>query len=323
MSIIRSAFVRNLFCIGLVGIVLTCNRVSAQEIDTCYANNLIDLNAKVELVVGGFQFTEGPVSDKNGNVYFSDIPASRIYKWSVENHQLSVFREHTGRANGLRFDHKGDLLACEGAARQVTATYPDKTVVVLADQYHGRKLNSPNDLWVDPKGGVYFSDPRYPKAKWVWSDSDGKSDNSNNAEDKEEQDARGVYYISPNKKFVSRVAKFSNPNGIIGTENGKKLYVSDTGVRKIYVFQIKKNGTLSDKKVFLSEYADGMALDKKRDIYLANRNVKIYSSKGSFITTIKVPETVSNIGFGGKEHKTLFITAGHGLYAVKMRVRGQ
>ena len=124
------------------------------------AQSLVAPGAKVEKLSGGFMFTEGPAADTQGNVFFSDIPNQRIHKWSLDG-KLSTFRENSGGANGLYFDAKGLLIACEGGARRVTAIDPQGNVTVLAEGFGGKKLNSPNDLWVAPTGGIYFSDPRY------------------------------------------------------------------------------------------------------------------------------------------------------------------
>jgi sugar lactone lactonase YvrE len=293
------------------------------KVNTLMARDLIEPSAKVDLIADGFDFTEGPVCDKQGNLYFSDIPASRIYVWSVEN-KLSVFREPSGRANGLRFDHDGNLLACEGAARRVTVTSPAGTVTVLADRYQGKKLNSPNDLWVDPKGGIYFTDPRYPSAPWVWSEKNSLTKRVDDPECKEEQEIRGLYYLPPNGKPLRRFAeKFINPNGVFGTADGKRLYVGDTDERKTYMFNIQEDGSLTDRKVVIPDYSDGITLDERGNIYLTNGGVNVYTPDGQLITIIKLPERAANVGFGGKDGRTLFITARKGLYSIRMKVRGQ
>ncbi|MDY0170524.1 MAG: SMP-30/gluconolactonase/LRE family protein [Thermoguttaceae bacterium] len=297
-----------------------CPRAGA---DAFSAADLVEPSAKVELVAGGFQFTEGPASDKEGNVYFSDIRANRIYVWSVEN-RLSVFREPSGRANGLRFDRAGNLLACEGAARRVTATAPDGTVTVLADRYQGKRLNSPNDLWIDPKGGIYFTDPRYTGARWVWSDKSGPTNGDADPDDREEQEMRGLYYLPPNGQPLRRFAEeFVNPNGVVGTADGRRLYVSDTDARQTYVFEVGDDGSLTGRKVIVPHYSDGMTLDEYGNLYLTNGPVHIYTPEGRPITTIQLPANSANVAFGGKDGRTLFIAARQGLYALRMKVRGQ
>lgn len=269
------------------------------------ASELVAPGAKVELLAGGFMFTEGPACDAEGNVYFTDIPNERIHKWSVDG-KLTTFRENSGKANGLYFDREGNLLACEGGNRRLTSISPGGKVSVLADGFQGKKLNSPNDLWVDPKGGVYFSDPRYGQ------------------EDGLEQDGFQVYYLPPNRKELVRViGDLVKPNGVLGAADGKTLYVADAGGGKTYAYRIQPDGSLTDRKLAAPVGADGMTLDERGNLYLARNVVHVYSPEGKAITTIEVPEPPANVCFGGKDRKTLFITARKGLYAVRMNVRGQ
>lgn len=269
------------------------------------ASELVAPGAKVELLAGGFMFTEGPACDAEGNVYFTDIPNERIHKWSIDG-KLTTFRENSGKANGLYFDREGNLLACEGGNRRLTSISPGGKVSVLADGFQGKKLNSPNDLWVDPKGGVYFSDPRYGQ------------------EDGLEQDGFQVYYLPPNRKELVRViGDLVKPNGVLGAADGKTLYVADAGGGKTYAYRIQPDGSLTDRKLAAPVGADGMTLDERGNLYLARNVVHVYSPEGKAITTIEVPEPPSNVCFGGKDRKTLFITARKGLYAIRMNVRGQ
>lgn len=269
------------------------------------ASELVAPGAKVELLAGGFMFTEGPACDAEGNVYFTDIPNERIHKWSIDG-KLTTFRENSGKANGLYFDREGNLLACEGGNRRLTSISPGGKVSVLADGFQGKKLNSPNDLWVDPKGGVYFSDPRYGQ------------------EDGLEQDGFQVYYLPPNRKELVRViGDLVKPNGVLGAADGKTLYVADAGGGKTYAYRIQPDGSLTDRKLAAPVGADGMTLDERGNLYLARNVVHVYSPEGKAITTIEVPEPPANVCFGGKDRKTLFITARKGLYAVRMNVRGQ
>ena len=260
--------------------------------------------AKVEKLAGGFRFTEGPAADAKGNIFFTDIPNNRIHKWSLEG-KLSTFREKSGGSNGLYFDKKGNLLACEGGGRRLVSITPKGEVTVLADKYQDKKFNSLNDLWIDPKGGIYFTDPRYGNREGM------------------EQDGEHVYYLSADRKKLIRVIDdMVRPNGIIGTRNGKRLYVTDHGGKKTFVYQINKDGTLSKKKLFAPEGSDGMTIDNEGNIYLTTNAVVVYNKKGEKSETIKVPEGPANVTFGGKDKKTLFITARTSLYSVRMRVKG-
>lgn len=260
--------------------------------------------AKVEKLAGDFNFTEGPAADAEGNIFFSDIPNNRIHKWSLDG-KLSTFRENSGGANGLFIDKKGNVLACEGDRRRLVSIDPKGNVTVLADKYQDKLFNSPNDLWTDPNGGIYFTDPRY-----------GRRDNM-------EQDGEHVYYLSPDRKKLIRVINdMVRPNGIIGTADGKLLYVADHGGNKTFVYTINKDGTLSNKKLFAPEGSDGMTIDNEGNIYLTTKVVAVYNPEGQKIETIEVPEVPANVCFGGKDKQTLFITARTSLYALRMRVKG-
>ena len=279
--------------------------------------SFIEPGHEVQKLAGDFTFTEGPAADADGNVYFTDIPNNRIHKWSTDG-KLSTFREDSGGANGLFFDKCGTLYVCEGGRRQVVSIDKDGKVTILADKYKGKKLNSPNDLWPDTKGGIYFTDPRY-----------GNRDNM-------EQDGENVYYISPDRKsIICVIDDMVKPNGVIGTPDGKLLYVTDHGGDKTFVYNINPDGTLSNKKLFAPESSDGMTIDNEGNIYLTSmpkrtltdydttkNPVTVYDSTGKLIEKIMIPERPANVCFGGKDKRTLFITAQTSLYAVKTRVNG-
>jgi gluconolactonase len=210
----------------------------------------------------------------------------------------------------LYFDKKGNLLACADEKNQLWSIDPAGKVTVLVKDFKGKLLNGPNDLWIHPGGGVYFTDPYYKRPYWK--------------RDPQVQDARGVYYLAPDRKTLSRVADdLVQPNGIIGTPDGKKLYVADIGDKKTYVYTIGKDGKLSDRKLFCRMGSDGMTIDDKGNVYLTGRGVTVFNGAGKKIEHIEVPERwTANVCFGGKDRKTLFITAGKGLYSLAMRVRG-
>jgi gluconolactonase len=291
--------------VSFVAVTLAIYSFFSAELCAAGDSGLIADGAKVEKLADGFQFTEGPTADSEGNVYFSDIPASRIHIWSVDG-KLGTFRENSGQSNGLMFDSHGNLIACEGGTRQLTSIAPDKKVTVLANSFGGKKLNSPNDLWIDPQGGIYFSDPRYGKQDGV------------------EQDGHHVYYLAPGEKELKRViGDMKKPNGLVGTPDGKQLYVTDEGGDKTYVYQIGADGTLSGKKLLVEKGSDGMTRDENGNLYLTNESVWIYSPDGKLLEEIKVPEGAANVCFGGKDRKTLFITARKGLYSLRMNVSGR
>lgn len=280
--------------------------VTAVAVGSAQENaGVVAAGAEAKKLAGDFQFTEGPAADAQGDVYFSDIPANRILKWSVEEGKLSTFLENSGGANGLYFDKDGNLLACQGGERRLVSFSPKGEITVLADKYEGKRFNSPNDLWIDPNGGVYFSDPRYGGREGM------------------EMDGEHVYYLTPDRKKVIRViSDMVRPNGVIGTPNGQRLYVADHGANKTYVYRINGDGTLSDKQLFAEQGSDGMTIDARGNVYLTGKTVTVYSRKGEKIAEIPVPEGPANLTFGGRNNQTLFITARTSLYSVPTEARG-
>ena len=267
--------------------------------------DLIAPGAEVKKLADGFAFTEGPAADSEGNVYFTDIPNERILRWSTDG-KLTTFREQSGRANGLYFDKQGNLLACEGGARRLALISADGKHRVLADKYEGKQFNSPNDLWIAPDGGIYFTDPRY------------------GSEEDRELDGYWVFHLAPGADKVARVIDdLVKPNGIIGTADGKRLYVADPGAKKTYSYRINEDGTLSGKQLFCESGSDGMTLDEHGNLYLTSGAVLIFDPAGKRLGEIKTPVGPANVTFGGADGKTLFITARKGLYAIPMQVKGQ
>ena len=266
--------------------------------------------AQVEKLAGGFSFTEGPASDAEGNVYFTDQPNDRIMKWSVDG-QLSTFMEPCGRANGLCFDTEGFLWACADAKNELWRIDSEKNVAVLVTAYQGKLLNGPNDVWVRPNGGAYFTDPFYKRPYW-----DGRGET--------EQDCEGVYYLAPDAKTLTRVAGgLEQPNGIIGTPDGKTLYVTDIRAKKTYKYTIQEDGALTEKTLFCEMGSDGMTIDSAGNVYLTGKGVFVFDKTGKQVEHIAVDEPwTANVCFGGKDMQTLFITASKGLYAVRTRVKG-
>ncbi len=267
--------------------------------------SIVAPSAEVKKLAGGFIFTEGPAADAQGNIFFSDIPNNKIHKWSLEGN-LSTFLENSDGANGLYFDKDGNLLACQGSGRKLVSIDPAGNVTVLAEKYQEKPFNSLNDLWLDPKGGVYFTDPDYGHNR-----------------DDIQQDGEHVYYLTPDRRKVIRVIDdMVKPNGVIGTADGKMLYVADHGDGKTFVYTINSDGTLSNKELFAPEGSDGMTIDCQGNVYLTTGVVAVYNPKGEKIETIIIPESPANVCFGGKDKKTLFITARTSLYSLQMRLKG-
>lgn len=257
-------------------------------------------SAAVQKIADGFQFTEGITSDPNGILYFSDIPAGLIYKLSPDGRVCKYLE--TNRSNGLQIAPDGSLIVCESAGpRRLLQIDRRKNILTLADGFNGKKFNSPNDCWLDPKGGVYMTDPRY-----------GNRDDI-------QQDGEHVYYITPDRKVLRVVDDMIRPNGLIGTPDGKKLYIADHAAGKTWLYDIQEDGTLANKRLFCPVGSDGMTLDNQGNLYLTwRREVKIYSPDGSLLDAILLPENPTNVCIGGPDRKTLYINTPSSVFAVKL-----
>lgn len=273
------------------------------------ASAVIAPGAKLEKLAGDFKFTEGPTCDKDGNVFFTDQPNNRILKWSVDG-KLSTFLQPAGRANGMFFDAQGNLIACADEKTELWSIAPDGKHTVLAKEYEGKMLNAPNDVWVRADGSLYFTDPFYKREWWDY--------------DKPPQGTEQVYFLSADRKTLKRVtADFVQPNGIIGTPDGKTLFVADIKAGKTYAYDIQPDGTLTNKRLRCELGSDGMTLDTEGNLYLTGKGVIVFDKTGKRIAHIAVPESwTANVSFSGKDHKTLFITASKGLYSIQTKHRG-
>lgn len=272
-------------------------------------NDIIDPGTNPEKLADDFQFTEGPTADKDGNVYFTDQPNDRILKWSTEG-GLSTFMQPAGRSNGLAFDQDWNLWACADEKNELWKISPDKKTEVIPSLYNGKILNGPNDLWIDKKGGVYFTDPFYRRNWWKHKEMP--------------QEVQAVYYLSPDHKTITRLTDdLLQPNGIVGTPDGKKLFVADIRANKTWSYNIGKDGSLSGKTLFCELGSDGMTIDSKGNIYLTGKGVIVFDKTGKKLGTIEVPENwTANVCFGDKDLKSLYITASKGLYKIRVKVKG-
>ncbi|MCX2449716.1 SMP-30/gluconolactonase/LRE family protein [Pedobacter sp. PLR] len=298
----------NLCKLNLMFLLLFCSSfLYAQEVDPGTANLFVQ--DELKLIANDFSFTEGCSPDKQGNVFFTDQPNDKIWKYSTDG-KLSVFLDKSGRANGTYFDPKGNLVACADENGELWAIKPNgKRKVLLAD-FQGKQFNGPNDLWINAKGDIYFTDPYYKRDYWTRTARDLSSND--------------VYYLPKGAKEPRRVANgMIRPNGIVGTADGKYLYIADIGAGKTYQYSIENNGDLAGKQLLMESGSDGMTLDENGNIYLTARNgILIFNAKGQMIARIKVPHGPSNICFSGKDKNVLFITAREAIYTLPMKVKG-
>ena len=292
--------------------------------------------------IGIVAFVEGPAWHPSGNVYFSDGSNNRIMRRDRTG-AMHVFRHPSGAANGLLFDYQGRLLACEGPGpggrRRVTRTEHDGTITVLTDNYRGRKYAGPNDLALDSKGRLYFTDPRYgPRDDLEIVDADGRA-------------VEGVYRIDPDGSVTQVLThEVNRPNGILVSADDKYLFVVDNNnntprvPRVVWRFELAADGTVArDSRKMLHDFGrgrggDGMALDVKGRLYVAAGRtvpspphetteaaggVYVITPDGKQVGFVPIPEDqVTNCTFGGKDLKTLYITAGHTLWSVRVTTSG-
>jgi gluconolactonase len=270
---------------------------------------LFQPGAKPEKLADGFKFTEGPCADAKGNVYFTDQPNDRIMIWSISD-KLSVFMQPSGRSNGMSFDRSGNLWSCADEKNELWCIARDKKTEVVLSGYNNKLLNGPNDLWIAPDNGMYLTDPYYQRPWWKHSAMP--------------QEVQAVYYLTPDhKKLVRVVDDLVQPNGIVGTPDGKILYVADIADNKTWSYSINMDGSLSHKTLFCELGSDGMTIDVEGNLYLTGNGVIIFNKEGKQIGKIEVPEKwTANVCFGGADMKSLFITASTRLYRMRMKVRG-
>ena len=322
----------NLFLRLIVGGFLLCtHQVNAADFKPTAQNSIVPKGAKVEFLWGEGEFTEGPTLGSDGGIYFSDI-GNRTLKFDPRTKKTTVFRADSGKSNGLMMNRKGNLIACEGANggnRRISLTTLKGKTTTLVDRWNGKRFNSPNDLAIDAKGRIYFTDPRYGDQ----ADRD--------------LDFEGVFLITGKKvKLVTK--DISRPNGILVSLDGKKVFVADNhsdakGNHHLVQFNVQKDGTLNDKKIMFDigpgkRGIDGMTLDEEGNIYATagkgeRSGIYVFSPEGKHMAFIPTGETPTNCVFGGgKEKSTLYITARApersdgkgkwGLYRIVLRIKG-
>lgn len=277
-------------------------------------NNIFPNNVSIKCVATGFNFTEGPVWFVSGKyLLFSDIPANQILKLCSDS-SVEIFKKPSGNSNGLTYDNAGRLIACEHGNRRVTRTENDGSITVLADYYHNKKLNSPNDVVVKSDGAIYFTDPPYG-IQLV----------------QQEQPIKGVYRISPDGKEIKLVADdFERPNGLAFSPDEKKLYIDDSSsLRHIRVFDVETDGSLSNGKVFHNMNVkepgapDGLKVNINGNIFCTGAGgVWVFDPEGNHLGTIVIPEQPSNCAWGDDDWKSLYITAQTSVYKIRVNIEG-
>ncbi|MBL8829599.1 MAG: SMP-30/gluconolactonase/LRE family protein [Planctomycetaceae bacterium] len=267
---------------------------------------------EVKKLHGDFKFTEGPAADGKGNVFFSDIPDSTVYKTDVAG-KLSVFRKPSGSTNGNMFNAVGELVGCEMEGR-IVAVAADGKVRVIADKHEGNRFNAPNDLVLDRAGGVYFTDPHFRAPLPL------------------PQKVTAVYYVDQASKVTRLVDDLKAPNGVILSPDEKTLYVIPSMQAEMMAYPVLGPGKLGAGKVFCTlaqpqgqqgRGGDGLTVDEKGNLYITSGlGLQVFDKDGKALGIIEFPEAPANVTFGGPENKTLFVTARTSLYTAEMSVKG-
>ncbi|HRR33377.1 MAG TPA: SMP-30/gluconolactonase/LRE family protein [Kiritimatiellia bacterium] len=293
--------------LGLIGLVSGMMAVCATAAGL---DDVIAPGTVAEKLADGFKFTEGATVNAAGEVFFVDQPNNKILRWSREQ-GLLTFMEPAGRANGMCFAPDGNLLVCADEKTELWSVTPDGKVTVLANAYGGKPLNGPNDVWACPQGGgCYFTDPFYKRSWWSHTEPP--------------QVTQQVYFLPKGGQPRRVTEDLEKPNGIVGTPDGKRLFVADIQAKKVYAYAIQPDGALADKRLFCEMGSDGMTLDADGRLYLTNKEgVYVYDKAGVFLGVIKIPEPwCGNACIGGPNKDTLFVTASKGFYAVPLKVKG-
>ncbi len=274
-------------------------------------SRVVSTNAELRKLAGGMKFVEGPVwvAKGDGHLIFSNIPDNELKKWDPAT-GLTTFRTDTHAANGNCLDLKGHLISCEGGARRVSITENDGSVRALVDQIDGKKFNAPNDVVVKSDSTVWFTDPDYGLSK------------------PKEVAGMYVYRLEPQTgKIAAVVTDCDHPNGLCFSPDEKRLYVADSGKpHHIKVYDVGKSGVASSGRIFCvidKGVPDGIRCDTQGRVFSsAGDGVQIFNVKGELIGKILVPEVPANLCFGGKNHRTLFITARTSLYSIDDLAKG-
>jgi gluconolactonase len=269
--------------------------------------------SEVVKVKGDFQFTEGPASDGRGNLYFSDIPANRIYQLDATG-KISMFLEPSNHTNGLMVNRQGKLFACEMDGRIVSIDVGSKRATAVASNYEGKRFNAPNDLVLDQAGGVYFTDPRFRAPMPL------------------PQEKEAVYYCDAQGKVTRLADNLPAPNGVILSVDEKTLYVIPSMQKEMMAYPVQSPGKLGEGKVFCTLKqpdpsgnggGDGLTIDTRGNLYITSRlGLQVFDPQGKLLGVIEFPEQPANATFGGKDNKTLYVTARTSLYSVEMEAQG-
>src|SRR5262245_8107576 len=304
----RTAMIHRSFAVAAAGWLLTVAAASGAD-----PIPGIGPAGEVKKLHTGLQFTEGPASDGQGNLYFSDVAGNKLHKVDATG-ELTTVLDPSNHTNGLMVNAAGNIVACEMDGRLIEVNPKTKAVKALAEGFEGKRFNAPNDLVIDKEGGVYFTDPHFRAPMPL------------------PQGVRAFYYRATDGKVTRLGVIETAPNGVILSPDEKTLYVIPSGQAEMLAYPVEGPGKLGAQRTFctLKQAAgkaggggDGLAIDNKGNVYIATAlGLQVFSPAGKALGIIEFPEQPANCTFGGKDNKTLFVTARTSLYAVPMLVAG-
>lgn len=309
-------------------------------------HDLIAPGAGFECLAGGFTFTEGPVWDASrGCLFFTDIPERTIWQLQAVTGEVSPWRRDTNMANGLALDGAGGLIACEAATSVLSRYGADGTRTVIATEWQGKELNSPNDVIVAPDGSIYFTDPHY-----------GREGPPHGVARPRYLDFQGVFRVVPGarggpgeEEIVEPqlvAGDFNTPNGLALSPDGSLLYVVDSVRMHVRVFERRPDGSLAGGRVFLAQQEeeldlvavlayihehggpphgipDGMKVDERGNVWVTGPGgIWVIGPDGRQLGLLETPELPANLAFGGSDGRMLYVCATHSLYGIPTLVRG-
>ena len=261
---------------------------------------------QLEKIAQGFQFVEGPVWKEGVGLLFSDIYPSTIYRWSAGDSTMSIYLKPSDSSNGLTFDHLGNLILTQMQKRRIARQEPNGTITPLVSAYNGKRFNSPNDIVISSSGAIFFTDPDFNVP----------------AGQTRELNFKGIFRLSPSGRLQVIDSTFDKPNGICFSPDERRLYVNESALHKIYVWDAVNDSTFTNKRLFYTipqtGYVDGMKVDPDGNVYCTGPGgVWVVSASGTYVTLIATPQTPSNCAWGDADRKTLYITAQTSVYRIR------